>query len=274
MNDTNTSLNILLSQVNHSYRGDCPKCGGKNTFSATRENGAVVFHCFRASCELAGKVKKEIGLEELRRMDLTSVFRTSMGMDRSPWSIPDHFCSIKSNHVDLLDQWRILDYYRKHTEIFRYDPRQDRIVFLIIHDGVCHGAVGRAINFRTRPKWFIYNSVCSSMFVVPNRDCLAADLHGISNTTILVEDCISACVVSSVCDGMALLGTNFLPDYIEDLLPYSHVLIALDKDASKKAIDLQRRLSFYVKDVDVVLLSRDLKYETIEGIRKILCLGN
>ena len=33
-----------------TVRGDCPDCGGKNTFTANKSGGAVLYNCYKLGC--------------------------------------------------------------------------------------------------------------------------------------------------------------------------------------------------------------------------------
>jgi DNA primase len=57
-----------------------------------------------------------------------------------------------------------------------------------------------------------------------------------------VEDCSSACSVSSDITGIALMGTNLLDTHIDVIKKYKKVFVALDKDATDKAIKIVRKL--------------------------------
>ena len=37
-----------------TVRGDCPDCGGKNTFTAHKSGGAVVYNCYKLGCKIQG----------------------------------------------------------------------------------------------------------------------------------------------------------------------------------------------------------------------------
>ena len=60
---------------------------------------------------------------------------------------------------------------------------------------------------------------------------------------------------------MALLGTNLLNEHANRLSKYSKVYIALDKDATDKALDIVRRLHFLVP-TSLAVLPTDLKNMT------------
>ena len=84
---------------------------------------------------------------------------------------------------------------------------------------------------------------------------------------VVVKDCTSACVVSHEVTGIALLGTNLLTEHISYIKPYKKVIVALDRDATDKAIDIQRKLAIHVDKCNVMILERDLKYENKDTIK-------
>ena len=100
-----------------------------------------------------------------------------------------------------------------------------------------------------KPKWYRYGK-SQVPFVC-----------GTSDIAFVVEDCASACSVSNKVTGMALLGTNLLNEHANRLSQYSKVYIALDKDATDKALDIVRRLHFLVP-TKLAVLPTDLKNMT------------
>ena len=60
------------------------------------------------------------------------------------------------------------------------------------------------------------------------------------------------------CTSIALLGTNLLNSHIEVLKKYKKVIVALDKDATNKAVEMSRKISQYVS-CNVAFLTNDLK---------------
>ena len=73
-----------------------------------------------------------------------------------------------------------------------------------------------------------------------------------------MEDCASACSVSDTYTGIALLGTNLLDTHLPILKNYDKILVALDKDATVKALQLVRKLQSHVP-TSLVVLNKDLK---------------
>ena len=119
-------------------------------------------------------------------------------------------------------------------------------MFLVKKRGVVVDAVGRLIN-GTGPKWYRYSS---------SKQPFVCGEHSVA---VLVEDCASACSCSNVATGVALLGTNLLQEHIDALRKYSRVIVALDKDATDKAIEIVRVLSQSGVSAKLAVLSNDLK---------------
>jgi hypothetical protein len=92
----------------------------------------------------------------------------------------------------------------------RYDPKQDRAVFLIRRGLHVVDAIGRSLN-RAPPKWFRYGRSGQS-FMLSGRD-----------TCVVVEDIPSAITVGAAgYASMALLGTNLTTLDIKDLMEYNN----------------------------------------------------
>ena len=269
------SLNIPLGG---HWRGDCWNCGGNNSLSVGWHTVGLAYHCFRASCGIKGRIDKAVRVEDIR----SALSDKGDDQKERTFDIPEYWAPIahRQEGLQYIATNHCLEAYQDKRADIRYDPKQHRVVFLIWHKGECYGATGRALNLTNNPKWYIYGTSGSPFFVgskqgrniphnVSTDGCGGRRYHEIS---AVVEDCASACAVSSVLDGVAILGTNLLDKHIELLSNYSTVYVALDKDAAVKSIDLQRKLSFFVKQVKVVLLEKDLKYCTTEEIKEIFRL--
>ena len=58
--------------------------------------------------------------------------------------------------------------------------------------------------------------------------------------------------------GVALLGTNLLDTHIQTLQRYERVYVALDKDATQKALEIVRKLQGIVP-TNMMILNQDIK---------------
>ena len=130
----------------------------------------------------------------------------------------------------------------------RYDVKQHRAVFIIKDKKKIYGAVGRGLTSQVYPKWFMYGNkeypfICGS-----------------NDIGILVEDCASACAVSHLYCGIALMGTSLPDSYIPVIKErFKKIIVALDRDATVKAFDIANKLRYYI-NTEVKMLDEDLKY--------------
>ena len=138
------------------------------------------------------------------------------------------------------------DAYLKGLVDIRFDIKKNRVVYLITDNNKVIDASGRALA-DIKPKWYRYGHSKHPFICGDSRS------HG-----FIVEDCASACAVSDIVTGVALMGTNLLDDYIDKIKTFDKVYVALDKDATKKSIDMVRRLVSYVR-TKLVVLKQDLK---------------
>jgi hypothetical protein len=232
---------------NTKYRSDCPVCAKKNTFSVSDNGMQRMWFCFHADCNVSGRT----GVT-LSRMSASTVFERSAASTPPPrtnntYEVPDTFVSV-SRRVEAESYLRKVgayDAYLSGVADIRYDVRMNRVVFLIKDGRKVVDAAGRALNDRT-PKWYRYAS-SKHPFVC-----------GRVSTAIVVEDCASACTCHEVGSGVALLGTNLLTEHIEVLKQYDRVFVALDKDATDKAITMVRTLHSHVP-TRLMVLHTDLK---------------
>jgi hypothetical protein len=127
----------------------------------------------------------------------------------------------------------------------RYDFQRDRVVYLVKEGNKVVDATGRSLT-SSKPKWLRYAN-SKYPFVC-----------GDSDNCFIVEDCPSATSVANLVTGMALMGTSLLDEHIQVIRNYKKIFVALDKDATRKAVDIVRHLSNYVP-TRLVVLKKDLK---------------
>tara|TARA_B100000424_G_C22911962_1_gene485189 strand:+ start:195 stop:794 length:600 start_codon:yes stop_codon:yes gene_type:complete len=147
-----------------------------------------------------------------------------------------------------------------------YDPLERRVAFMIQHKGENIDAIGRALDVWRRPKWKRYSDIDTSITI-------PFDAPPKSNL-IIVEDIISAWKAVTYLDdtdAMPLLGTSLSTNNLNKIWDtYNSVTIALDKDATDKAINMSRRIFVGVDKCKVVALELDIKDMAIEDIQKCL----
>tara|TARA_R110002072_G_scaffold191445_3_gene348313 strand:- start:57 stop:839 length:783 start_codon:yes stop_codon:yes gene_type:complete len=250
-------LEPIELRENETKRIDCPFCGGSKTFSITRTDGKRLWGCFRASCGVKGiksvgysthAIKAKLGGDKM-----TSIGQKSRDLPKvlsAPGSHPAVIQYLKDNHC-----------YEAHESglvHIRYAPAIDRVLFSLPNDKF--SAVGRALG-PDKPKWLEYGIMDKPSIV------------GKGSIAVVVEDIASACSVSRLpfCSGCALLGTSLPPVTVHQLAQYEEVVVALDRDASRKSVDLASQLESRVK-TRVRYLSEDLKYLNEEQIKAALAV--
>ena len=230
------------------YRSDCPVCGKKNTFSVTDDGLNRLWYCFHADCNVSGRTGVTLSREHAKKaLTHRQSSQATPPRTSSAFEIPDTFVSL-SRSLDAetyVKQVNAYDAYLSGRADIRYDFKRDRAVFLVKDSNKVLDAVGRSLNGRA-PKWYRYGN---------NKHPF---ICGSGTIAILVEDCASACAVSKPTVGVALMGTNLLTEHIETLTKFQKVYVALDKDATDKAVDMVRVLNNHVP-TKLMILKTDLK---------------
>jgi len=229
------------------YRSDCPVCGKSNTFSVTDDGLQRMWFCFHADCNVSGRT----GIT-LSRQHANGVFKRSQANVPVPrtgntYELPPTFVSLSRNLDAELYVKRVhaYDAYLAGRADIRYDFKRNRVAYIVKADNKIVDAAGRSLDGRN-PKWYRYNNA-SVPFAC-----------GDNNTAIIVEDCASACAVSNLVAGVALLGTNLSDEHVDFLSKYKRVFVALDKDATDKALDMVKILCRKIP-TKLMVLSQDLK---------------
>ena len=227
------------------YRSDCPLCGKPNTFSVSDNGFERLWYCFHADCNTKGGT----GIN-LTRDNSSQAFVKKQDKEESAiidFVIPDTFVSLSRNinAENYVKQVHSYSAYLDGLADIRYDFQKDRVVYLVKDGDKVIDATGRSLT-NSKPKWLRYGT-SRQPFVC-----------GIADNLFVVEDCPSACSISNIVTGMALMGTSLLDSHIQVTQNYKKIFVALDKDATRKAVDIVRHLSNYVP-TKLVVLKKDLK---------------
>ena len=235
---------------NTQVRIDCPFCLNKNTFSVNTEDSKIMWKCYHASCKIGGTTERALSPDDVTKfLELSSPVKSDQRPLKS-WTIPKHFTNIQSSEkcLSYVKKNNCYSAYLEGLASIYFDPRKDRAVFIVKDEGDEVSAVGRSLNPLNMPKWFNYNK---------NNIPFTC---GKSDTAVIVEDCASACTISSIYTGVALLGTTMKEEYAIYLSKnFKKVIVALDRDATQKAFDLSKGLRYLI-DTEVKVLDEDLKY--------------
>lgn len=94
------------------------------------------------------------------------------------------------------------------------------------------------------------------------------------DTVVLVKDVVSAMKVGHICDTIVLFGTDIKKAVIDGPLEcYKNVVLWLDKDAQKKAIEYSHQLHYMLQgsvNCYVISTEEDPKAHTIREIEELL----
>ena len=258
------SLDTYISDLHisegESIRSDCPSCKGRNTFTATKVDGTVVFNCYRLSCASRGKVSVGLNREDIYNL----VNKVEIG-ERSAetFIMPEYITHDISKPIikAFMSKWGLLD--NLTTSYVMYDVKDERVVFPIRDDkGALIDAIGRSLTGK-QPKWLRYSGKAD--YYVQH------SLHK-KKKAIIVEDVVSALVVYDTIpdtDGIAILGTSLNHGHKDYLCKYDTVVVALDPDAKKKTIAYTKEIRNYVSTVIAFNLTDDIKYRSVTDIEEL-----
>lgn len=240
-----------------SVRCDCPVCNGTKTLSITNNVGDVVYNCYKAGCNVAGVYNLTRTIEEVREL------LKSRGKEDKPFTPPDYWVYgiATPSMYKYLDKYNCLEAVEKGYCDVAYDPLQERLVFILYDKyNKIIGGVGRSLR-GNKIKALNYHTSKEIPFKA-----------GKGDTLVIVEDCASACAVARIDGyvGMALLGTTMSVSYLDEIGTYDRVIVALDKDARRKALKIRKYLTFYAKYVSVLLLTEDLKMLTKDKVKELI----
>lgn len=240
-----------------SYRGNCPFCGGKNTYTASKNNGTLMWNCYKLGCTASGMHNVDMTASDILRL-MNQTVKLKERQDIPTMDIPVYVVKPTSFH-DLFQ--RFTKSYQLNTDDLLYDVKDQRVVFPIYHEGRIIDAIGRAVGKKTFPKWYRYTGNASYY------TC------GNGNNLLIVEDVISARVALNEIPhitSMAILGTQLTDKHIEKIQDYHKVVIALDPDAQSKTIKYRRYIEDWTGLPTVAFkLVDDVKYRMQEDLDRL-----
>lgn len=255
-------VNTVDLGPNETRRMDCPSCGHHHSFSLTRTPDGIKWFCFHADCGFKGIV-----FTDPSKSEIVSLFGAQVEKEPIGFKIPESFvlCDFSPANRTLMTNYKIMDVHTGGRMDLRFDTKQGRHCFMVWHSGICYGAQGRGYN--TTPKWLVYGNDKVPL-IIPQYGSYGRPIHMAATPKrgCIVEDAISAAKVSNIMDGIGLGGTNFPEHYLPFVSDYKELYIALDKDATKKSMELQKYLNTYVRSI-VVPLELDIKDMELDAIR-------
>lgn len=236
------------------YRSDCPVCGRKNTFSVTDDGIQRLWFCFHADCNVRGKTGITLTKEYAKHALKKHTSKQPEPIEQHSFELPETFVSLSRNILaeNYVRSVNSYEAYLSGRADIRYDFKRNRVAYIVKDGRNVVDATGRSIDGR-KPKWYRYGN-SKHPFVC-----------GSGTTAFVVEDCASACSISHISTGIALLGTNLLQAHIDVLKKYKKVNVSLDKDATDKALEMVRTLHTFVP-TKLVILTKDIK--NMEGTER------
>jgi len=249
------SLVLQLDLRNgETKRTNCPNCNGYKTFTATNNMGKLVWNCYKVSCSISGGVRVQLTSEDIKK----SLGYAVKELDNADFLMPEYVVPYSGQR----DITRFTERYGIDEWELHYDVKDNRAVFPIIDNGYIVDAVGRSLR-NSLPKWKKYgNSGLPYSF-------------GCGKVAVIVEDCVSACVVGrGEFVGVAVLGTSLVESHKKYLSQFSTVVVALDPDALPKTIAFSKELRGHVDEVKVLRLTDDLKYQNKVDMENLARIGD
>ena len=259
-------VDSLALKDDERYRGDCPQCRGKNTFTAANILGEIRYNCFKLGCTVGGIYDTDMTAREIQhRLKEQQIARayTNIKKEKETMEIPPYVVSPKAQHTK---HQRFVRRWGLAIADTMYDVKDERVVFPIKHKGRIIDAVGRSVGKKQQPKWYRYTGEADYY------------MHGNGNILLIVEDVLSAIIATQevpYITAMAILGTSLSPKHMEKIQEYNRVIIALDPDAIGKTVEYRREIELWTGNKTTAMnLLDDIKYKMEEDIDKLKELCN
>ena len=265
-NNIRQFVNDLGLKEGERYRGDCPECRGRNTFTATNNLGDIKYNCFKLGCTVGGIYGTDMTAAEIHRyreQQQWQIAHTNIRKEKDTMEIPEYVVTPKASHTKhqrYIRRWGIA------LGDTMYDVKDERVVFPIKHEGRIVDAVGRAVGKKQNPKWYRYTGEADYYTI------------GEGKTLLIVEDVVSAIIAAQelpYITAMAILGTSMNPKHFAKIGEYDKVIIALDPDAIGKTVEYRREIELWTgRKTTAMNLMDDIKYRMEEDLEKLKELCN
>ena len=247
-------VNNLNVPIGETRRMNCPNCNGYKTFTVTNNMGALLWNCYKVSCNVSGKKRVRLSIDDIQ----DTLNKKSINIENE-FELPEYI--VKSNNQNILNWFKQVGVDHNIVDFF-HDVKENRVVFTIQENGRIVGAIGRSLEKRL-PKWKKYGKSGLPF------------TFGTGNVAVVVEDCISAVAVGEIDGfvGLAVLGTSLSVVHKEYLSQFSTAIVALDPDALPKTMQFSKELRPFVDTVKVLKLTDDLKMRNETDITNLKNAG-
>lgn len=212
----------------NSQRGDCPFCGGANSFSIRRDFDKLFWKCFRASCSASGVKDVKVSNSELRsRIEHKKGDKKGQLCDSIKQTLPLPKIRIPALKQRLCRNYLTSIGLSDYKDAY-YAPKDHRIIFYYED-----AAIGRSLGHG--PKWKKYGNINTVWDYFTDSNCL-----------YIVEDVPSALRLYRLgFHAIALCGTS-LTRNINTKINCNYfqktAYVALDNDATNRAIYISKQL--------------------------------
>lgn len=235
----------------------CPECVRSGKLAITRENGALLYCCFRDSCGIKGKIFDG---------------GTSLDVLSKPKPKPKYLSVIEALGEEDLDYFRdrfgldtssSWEYISKDIDnpcyVFRLVDRYGKKSGTVVRRHAWKGDIQPPMDMATEgAKTLTYSEDTGGLLGI------YGDFS--PETVVIVEDCLSAIRAAQdlrdnrVC-AIALLGTRLNERQVAEIaaLGAREHIVALDWDARQQGIELVKRWRYCLPNMRAAMLPMDIK---------------
>lgn len=252
-------LEASCLEPGESVRMRCPFCGGgdakQNCLSLTHaDDGALLFHCYRAACGAAGRLggsTANLIRKRPERRNTTPLPNIEERLTDVGESMPHTWCP---GTADEGTAWGLSVNDLRRNAV-GWDPNTSRFAMPIMRPN--YTLRGRVLRV---PPW---SGATPKVLTLPYVDepLLSWNRRHGDGTVIVVEDIPSSLRLAEIGErAVALNGTHLTDDAKDELIAGATNLVwALDRDAIAKAQKYDAELRLHFRHTVVLLLERDIK---------------
>ena len=238
----------------------CPECVRSGKLAITRENGALLYCCFRDSCGIKGKI-----FDGGTSLDVLSKPKPKPKYTGHPVALDVEDFDYFEDRFGL-DASSCLNYLRKDvgrgSYVFKLVDRYGKSSGTVVRRHTWKGEIQPPMDMSTEgPKTLTYSEDTEGLLGI------YGDFS--PETVVIVEDCLSAIVAAQelgeftgdhVC-AIALLGTRLNERQVAEIaaLGAREHIVALDWDARQQGIELVKRWRYCLPNMRAAMLPMDIK---------------
>lgn len=250
--------------MNRHLRNErCPDCAkrGRDKHGdnlAVYDDGGC--HCFSCGYHVNGDAVSAIKRHQPSAPETPSVVLPSDVDTYIPAVARQWLGRYAISEHDLINNRMLWSEYWQQL-IFPYFDKYDN---LVAWQGRSFGEPRKQSDGRPRPKWFSQGDLKKLYHILPIKETYTGEV-------VLVEDTVSAIVVSKICAAMPLFGNRVGLERFKTLsMRFSGAVLWLDPDMKKQAIVEAKNASLFGMESRVVFSTNDPKEHSLEEIGEYL----